>query len=283
MIKCVCLVVEEDDELLLVQARNREKYYFPGGKIEDGETYKQALQRELKEELQVDVPEISLVYMDTVIGDAYPQKNEQTELNCFYTTAQIDWSKVETDQEITDIRWIHKLEYNKIAPAVVTWINEQLTGISMIPYSAELISDIEQITITPEDRQFTKTPKVNIELAQYDSERHPVLVYNDEQQCIGFFTLHEGAGVAPYSLNENAVFFRSFSVDAHYRGRGYGKQIIQSLPEYIHHHFPDIDEICLAVNDNNEVAQNLYQQCHYNMVGETLLEGRSVYILQQQI
>lgn len=186
MIKCVCLVVEEDDELLLVQARNREKYYFPGGKIDDGETYKQALQRELKEELQVDVPEISLVYMDTVIGDAYPQKNEQTELNCFYTTAQIDWSKVETDQEITDIRWIHKLEYNKIAPAVVTWINEQLTGISMIPYSAELISDIEQITITPEDRQFTKTPKVNIELAQYDSERHPVLVYNDEQQCIGF-------------------------------------------------------------------------------------------------
>lgn len=74
MIKCVCLVVEEDDELLLVQARNREKYYFPGGKIDDGETYKQALQRELKEELQVDVPEISLVYMDTVIGDAYPQK-----------------------------------------------------------------------------------------------------------------------------------------------------------------------------------------------------------------
>lgn len=63
MIKCVCLVVEEDDELLLVQARNREKYYFPGGKIDDGETYKQALQRELKEELQVDVPEISLVYI----------------------------------------------------------------------------------------------------------------------------------------------------------------------------------------------------------------------------
>lgn len=74
MIKCVCLVVEEDDELLLVQARNREKYYFPGGKIDDGETYKQALQRELKEELQVDVPEKSLIYMDTVIGDAYPQK-----------------------------------------------------------------------------------------------------------------------------------------------------------------------------------------------------------------
>ncbi|MGP5092969.1 NUDIX domain-containing protein [Staphylococcus equorum] len=57
MIKCVCLVVEENDELLLVQARDREKYYFPGGKIDGDETYKQALQRELKEELQVDVSE----------------------------------------------------------------------------------------------------------------------------------------------------------------------------------------------------------------------------------
>lgn len=38
MIKCVCLVVESDDKLLLVQARNRNKYYFPGGKIDSGES-----------------------------------------------------------------------------------------------------------------------------------------------------------------------------------------------------------------------------------------------------
>ena len=48
MIKCVCLVEEKDDKILLVQVRNREKYYFPGGKIDDGESYVEALQRELK-------------------------------------------------------------------------------------------------------------------------------------------------------------------------------------------------------------------------------------------
>lgn len=37
MIKCVCLVEETADKILLVQVRNREKYYFPGGKIEEGE------------------------------------------------------------------------------------------------------------------------------------------------------------------------------------------------------------------------------------------------------
>ena len=51
MITCVCLVVETESELLLVQARNRAKYYFPGGKIDDNETLTAALVRELEEEL----------------------------------------------------------------------------------------------------------------------------------------------------------------------------------------------------------------------------------------
>ncbi|MFB1519020.1 NUDIX domain-containing protein, partial [Staphylococcus aureus] len=53
MIKCVCLVEETADKILLVQVRNREKYYFPGGKIEEGESRVQALLREVKEELNL--------------------------------------------------------------------------------------------------------------------------------------------------------------------------------------------------------------------------------------
>ncbi len=37
MIKCVCLVEEKNHQLLLVQVRHRDKYYFPGGKIDEGE------------------------------------------------------------------------------------------------------------------------------------------------------------------------------------------------------------------------------------------------------
>lgn len=283
MIKCVCLVVEKEGKLLLVQARNRKRYYFPGGKIDEGETYTQALQRELKEELQISVAEQSFNYIGSVVGEAYPQKNEQTELNCFSTTEDINWANIKPAQEITDLKWISKFEQQKIAPAVMTWINKQLEYIHFKPYKEDLIPDIEKITITPADRRFTKTPKENIELAKSDSERHPVLVYNASQQCIGFFTLHEGEGVAPYSWNENAIFFRSFSVDAHYRGRGYGKQIIEGLPGYIRQYFPHINEICLTVNDDNEVAQKLYQRFHYLHAGETLLEGRPVYIMKQQL
>ena len=60
MIKCVCLVEETEDQILLVQVRHREKYYFPGGKIDEGETQLQALKRELKEELKLELSDKEL-------------------------------------------------------------------------------------------------------------------------------------------------------------------------------------------------------------------------------
>ena len=45
MIKCVCLVEETEDQILLVQVRHREKYYFPGGKIDEGETLLEKLKK----------------------------------------------------------------------------------------------------------------------------------------------------------------------------------------------------------------------------------------------
>ncbi len=41
------------DKILLVQVRNRESSYLPGGKIEEGESRVQALLREVKEELNL--------------------------------------------------------------------------------------------------------------------------------------------------------------------------------------------------------------------------------------
>ncbi|MBF0737449.1 NUDIX hydrolase [Staphylococcus arlettae] len=122
MITCVCLVVESDSELLLVQARNRAKYYFPGGKIDNNETLTAALVRELKEELGIVVAEHELYYRNTVVGEAYPQHNTLTKLICFSTTKDINWQQVEPASEITDVQWINKSDVTRIAPAVLTWL-----------------------------------------------------------------------------------------------------------------------------------------------------------------
>lgn len=124
MIKCVCLVEEKENQILLVQVRNRDKYYFPGGKIDEGESYVEALQRELKEELCLDLAETDLEFIGTVVGKAYPQPDTLTELNGFKTTKAIDWSSITTDNEITDIRWFNINDSENIAPAVLTWIDQ---------------------------------------------------------------------------------------------------------------------------------------------------------------
>ena len=122
MIKCVCLVEETEYQILLVQVRHREKYYFPGGKIDEGETLLEAIQREIEEELQLHFSQEDFTYIGKVIGEAYPQPNTLTELNGFKVNQRINWNDVQIDNEVTDIRWFNKSDTQYIAPAVIKWI-----------------------------------------------------------------------------------------------------------------------------------------------------------------
>ncbi len=56
-----CVIINDKEELLLLWKKKHQHYEFPGGKVESGETLKQAAIRECKEELGVDVKIIKYI------------------------------------------------------------------------------------------------------------------------------------------------------------------------------------------------------------------------------
>ncbi|PTJ33523.1 NUDIX domain-containing protein [Staphylococcus simulans] len=52
---CACLVNIEGKRIFLVRTYDNNKYYLPGGKIEDRENFDETLIRELREELSLNI------------------------------------------------------------------------------------------------------------------------------------------------------------------------------------------------------------------------------------
>ncbi|HEX4851662.1 MAG TPA: NUDIX domain-containing protein [Puia sp.] len=78
------LVVIQNRKLLLAFSRNKQAWYLPGGKVDQGETTGNALIREVREELNIDLCEEDLNYYTHVSAPAFGEKNGyQMEQDCF--------------------------------------------------------------------------------------------------------------------------------------------------------------------------------------------------------
>jgi len=65
------LVVVKNKKVLLAFSKNKQAFYLPGGKIDEGETPGAALIREVKEELDIDIPQNDLRYYMHITAPAY--------------------------------------------------------------------------------------------------------------------------------------------------------------------------------------------------------------------
>lgn len=120
ILRCACLVQVKDNQLLLVRVRDNEHWYLPGGKIEDGEHPKEALIREVMEELGIPLQPESVTYLCTVVGPAYKQEAE-VELVCF----QAAWSgEIVPLSEINEVSFINMNEHHLLAPAVLKLVEQ---------------------------------------------------------------------------------------------------------------------------------------------------------------
>ena len=91
---------------------------FPGGKVEPGESLEEALRREIREELQV---EIHIEEKCTVLDYDYPHFH--LTMHCYFCSVL---SGEITLVEATDARWLKKEELNTVnwLPADISLIEE---------------------------------------------------------------------------------------------------------------------------------------------------------------
>ncbi len=108
-IDVVAAVIKKDDCYLLAK-RNKDKYMglkweFPGGKVEDNETFKEALSREILEELNVNIE---------IHNKVAEEKYQDSEINIilhYFMCSLLNEDIVLSEHEA--IKWIKKEEFFK--------------------------------------------------------------------------------------------------------------------------------------------------------------------------
>ena len=97
-------IIIKDRKLLFTRAHDMEFFIDPGGKIEAGETARQALVRELKEELSIDVDEADLEEFGNFTAEAANHKGRTVHMQAFIVKK---WQgEITASSEIEELRWL---------------------------------------------------------------------------------------------------------------------------------------------------------------------------------
>lgn len=103
------LLVIQNRKLLLAYSRNKNCFYLPGGKIDEGETAASALCREIAEEMNVDIAGHELKYYTHITAPAYGEEHGVImEQDCFFLNRSIT---PQASAEIGELRYFSVNDY----------------------------------------------------------------------------------------------------------------------------------------------------------------------------
>lgn len=98
-------IIIKDRKLLIERSYGKDVFMAPGGKLEPGETPRQAVIRELKEEFQLDIHDQDIEEFGTFYAEAAGSHNagKQLRMDVFMVNT---FGDVKPDSEVEEIRWI---------------------------------------------------------------------------------------------------------------------------------------------------------------------------------
>ncbi|WP_221563696.1 GNAT family N-acetyltransferase [Alkalihalobacillus sp. TS-13] len=139
--------------------------------------------------------------------------------------------------------------------------------ITLNRYETKYDAVLKNFSLPEEQAQFTGMPLEMLIKAKDDPERNPIVILEGAHP-VGFFMLCTGELVTEYSSNQNALLLIAFSIDHPQQGRGYAKEGLKKLRDFITEDFPDKNEVVLAVNCRNIPAQKLYESVGFLDTGK---------------
>lgn len=124
-IDVVAWVCVRDARLLVTRTRGRDAYYLPGGKREPGESDWQALARETREELDIElVPEtLSLVSVVEAPAHSAPM-GARVRMICYHADPVTALPSLTPRGEVAEIAWLDMRDRDRCAPAVQVVLTE---------------------------------------------------------------------------------------------------------------------------------------------------------------
>lgn len=108
---CACLLIEDDKGNLLLQRRADDNTWgLHGGAIEVDEAVEDALRREVREELNIELDEISLfhIYSGLNYHHIYPNEDETSCIDIVYLCSKYHGEMILQEKEVKEVRWFNK-------------------------------------------------------------------------------------------------------------------------------------------------------------------------------
>ncbi len=139
----------------------------------------------------------------------------------------------------------------------------QFQQVSLDMYKPHHLEGLRRFKLPKEQAQFTAMPA---EMLEESPGRFPVVILAGGEP-VGFFVLHASDRVKDYTDNRKALLLTAFSIDHSMQGRGYAKEALELLAEFVHRELPGRDEVVLAVNGKNIAAQRLYVKTGFKDTG----------------
>ncbi len=245
----VTAIIIKDNKILLLK-RNEElfKGYWdlPGGYMQENETTKEALKREVKEELGVS--DINLTFIKSLPGKAYWKKEEYPILSHFYLTEvneEIKLNKENSEFKFVDLKSLNPKEIAFDSNQnIVLWLKENF--VFDLARVKELMNQLD--SSMPLNEQYLYKAMLDGFISKiYDGEKLIGMGWIFPRQTM----------VRRQAVVEDMI------VDNAYRGKGYGQKLLLELLEWAKREKMDMVE--LTTNPKRIAANALYQKVGFQL------------------